>query len=494
MSALLLRLGSHKAWEGSLDELTVAATELIGTHPWQGQTLRPPSRSVVVDYRSAGLIAPAIRKRYQWAHLVQLVVACVLVQSGHSRKSAAKWMQSLDPAELIALLMQHNGPSSAEIVEPGIPTVDHARALGLAHEAVCLLAVGLVDHFQRARSGRLLVHDPGLSPALRGAMSRMASLHVMFGMPVRSDGAHTLVAQCRHTLRAREWGIPIFDSPDCRFHGIRLLDGQTCLPTIECIDLARQSGSEIDLNEQQAFAQLNSACDQFGMRGSDVYAKLREFITRHPISSPTEIRRFLSASSMQLAAPFLATCYESVQPHHLVNGALLRCATCGAPMANSVINGHACCAVRQCGAFDVPVLCRSARQVPVQDVLIAKSHILVYWCGPGQDEIALYDTATANPPGLVATLYPGRDKCDVSLDNETIGIDVKSHASPFLLADTLNRNVGGLELFPKKYIAINDQALSRFPGYLDILRRECNRTDIEFIAVSALRRKLRTRS
>ncbi|SCU75846.1 hypothetical protein CNECB9_2540079 [Cupriavidus necator] len=348
MSALPLQLRNHTSWEGSLDDLAVTAAGLLGTQTWQGQMLRPPSRSVVVDYRSAGLISPAIRKRYQWRHLVQLVVACVLVQSGHSRKLAAQRMQSLDPSELIALLAAKGASAPADLSEPGLITVDQGRALALAHETVCLLAVGLVDHFRRARSGRLLVHDAELSPALLAAMSRMASLHIMFGMPVRSDGAHTIVAQCRHALRARDWGLPVFDAPDCRFHGIRLLDALTCLPTIECMDLARQAGSEIDLNEQQAFAQLHSVCDQFGTRGSDVYSTLREFITRHPISSAAEIRRFLSTRSMQLAAPFLAACYESVQPHHLVKGVLLRCATCGAPNGNSVVEGHACCTARQC--------------------------------------------------------------------------------------------------------------------------------------------------
>lgn len=64
MSALLLQLRSHTSWEGSLDDLAVAAATLLGTQTWQGQMLRSPSRSVVVDYRSAGLISPAIRKRY----------------------------------------------------------------------------------------------------------------------------------------------------------------------------------------------------------------------------------------------------------------------------------------------------------------------------------------------------------------------------------------------------------------------------------------------
>ena len=82
----------------------------------------------------------------------------------------------------------------------------------------------------------------------------------------------------------------------------------------------------------------------------------------------------------------------------------------------------------------------------------------------------MYDTATTAPPGARGGLYPSRDRCDLSLDADGIGIDVKSHANPFLLAASLNPGVGGLELYSTKVIAINDQAISRFPEYLEILR------------------------
>lgn len=492
MSALHKALEECASWEGSLDALVAAAARLLSAQQtWQGQTLRAPTRSVVVDYRNVGLVAPSVRKRYQWRHLVQLVVACVLVQLGQSRKAVAKRFQSLTPAETIALLEQHATDFSSLSDSLCLAPSDQARALELAHEAVPLLAAGLVDHFRRARSGELLAHDAAMSAWLRGAMSRLASLFVIFGLPVQADGAHTLVAKCHQPLREREWGLPVLDSPDFHFHGIRLLDAVTRMPTIECIDLARQISSEIDLMEQQAFAQLNSTCDQFASRGNEVYSALREFITRHPVITATEQRNFLEARSMQLAAPFLSSCYEPVQPHHLVKGTLLQCATCGAPMVASTVEGHVSCPVRQCKAFDSPVHRTAARQASAQDSLVAKAHILVYWCGPGQDEIALYDTATADPPGLSASLYPGRDKCDISLDGDAVGIDVKSHANPFLLAQTLDRGLGGLEFFAKRYIAINDQALSRFPDYIEILRRECSRQDVEFASVSALRRKLR---
>lgn len=484
------------AWNGSLEDLaTTAGQLLLEQRSWQGHILRAPTRSVVVDYRNVGIIAPALRKRYQWRHLVQLVVACVLVQLGQTRKSVSKRMQSLVPIELVALL-EHASSENASPPGPHAPSaaVDESRALELAHEAVPLLAAGLAEHFRRARAGQPLVHDSAMSPWLRAAMLRLAALYVLYGRPVQADGAHTLVANSTRPLREREWNLPVLDTPEFRFHGVRLLDLGTKLPTIECIDLARQTASELDLKEQQAFAQLESTCDLFGSRGSEVYSALREFITRHPISSALEQRRFLEAGNLQLAAPFLASCYEQVQPHHLVKGILFRCATCGAPLIGSTVDAHVSCTVRQCKAFESPVPQELARAVTLQDALTVKAHILVYWCGPGLDEIALYDTAKADTSGLDATLYPGRDRCDLSIDAEGTGIDVKSHANPFVLAASLNRSLGGLELYTTKVIAINDQALSRFPDYLDILRRECNRHDVEFTSVSALRRDLRARA
>ncbi len=479
-------------WQGSLDELVEAAGRLlVAQNSWKGCSLRAPTRSLAVDYRSNGLVSRSVRKRYQWLHLTQLVVGCVLVQLGQPRKAVAKRLQSLTPDEIIALLNSVDPGQDADSAAPTASPIDESLALRLAHDGVHLLAAGLVHHFRQARNGEAFEHGPKLSTWLRGALSRFASLYLMFGLPVQNDGAHVLVASSRQPLRERDWGLPIFDWPTFRFHGIRLLDTSTRLPTLECLDLARQITSDLDLQEQQAFSQLNSVCDQFGPRGNEVYAALREFIVRHPVTSALEQRRFLEDRLMQLAAPFLASCYEQVQPHHTVGGVLYRCATCGTPMVASVIDRHVACATRQCKVFDTPIPRVSAHEAPGRESLVARPPILVYWCAPGLDEIALYDTAISVPPGLSAALYPARDKCDLSLDSDAVGIDVKSHANPFVLAESLNRGLGGLELFPSKIIAVNDQALSRFPDYLDILRREFSRPDIEITSVAALRRKLK---
>lgn len=495
MTSIPQALEALESWSGSLDELTTTASRLLlDQGSWQGVILRAPTRSVVVNYRYVGLIAAAVRKHYHWRHLVQLVVACVLVQLGRSRESVARQFQSLNPAELIGLLRQSAEPDPAPF-SPALPSVDRdhtERVLRLAHDLVPLLAAGLVQHYKAVRDGHLLVHDQAsLSSQLYGAMTRLAALYVLHGQPVQADGAHTVAAMCAHPLRAREWSIPVFDAPEFRFHGIRLLDARTRLPTLECMDLARMISSELDLHEQQAFAQLNAICDQFALRGDAIYTALRGFITRHPITTTAQIREFIEANNMQLAMPFLMSCYEPPQPHHLVKGALRACSECQAPMVSSVIEEHISCPTRQCREFERPLRRSAAPALNAHDSLIAKPHILVYWCGPGQDEIFLYDTAVAAPSRLSATLYPGRDRCDISLDGDTIGIDVKSHANPYVLADALNRDLGGLKLFVRKFIAINDQALSRFPEYLDILRRECDRRDVEFIAVRSLAHKLK---
>lgn len=52
---------------------------------------------------ATGVIAPTLRKRYQWCHLAQLITACVLVQLDLMRKAVSKRMQSLTPTELVAL-------------------------------------------------------------------------------------------------------------------------------------------------------------------------------------------------------------------------------------------------------------------------------------------------------------------------------------------------------------------------------------------------------
>jgi hypothetical protein len=72
-----------------------------------------------------------------------------------------------------------------------------------------------------------------------------------------------------------------------------------------------------------------------------------------------------------------------------------------------------------------------------------------------------------------------------------MGVDVKSYASPFILADRLNRSTQGLSIYRRQIVAINDQAIARFSGYLDVLRRQyTGNSPLEFMSVRELMKTL----
>lgn len=125
------------------------------------------------------------------------------------------------------------------------------------------------------------------------------------------------------------------------------------------------------------------------------------------------------------------------------------------------------CAIRQCRKFDTPV--QSVARTVGTDTVVANAAIMLYWVGPGLDEAAIYRHAIKCQGQ--ARAYPDQDACDISLDSDAIGIDVKSHANPHVLIARLNRSPGGLTFYPKRIVAINDRALARWHGYLEVLKQ-----------------------
>lgn len=487
MPTLIQALLAFKTWQGSREELAMVVGKMLGEEKtWQAKALHLPSLAQVIDYRRVGILSPAVGKTFNWRHVVELTVGCILVRFRHKRTEIAARFRELKTEEIIALL-QRNLNDPIDLSREIISVVPDSDLLEKMHEALLLLAAGLVAQHKLAKSGEALKHDSAMSQWLRGALSRLAALHVLCGVPVECDGVHALVARCTLPLQSSAWGLALLDLPNFRFHGIRLLDPTTRLPSIECLVMANQINSELDMLEQQAFAQLNSACDQFALRGDEAYSLIREFIVRHPVTTDAERRSFIEKNNLQLAAPFLAQCYEPTQPHHLVSQTLTSCDRCGFPLHRARLEGYLCCPNKLCIKYDSPRQRDAVRNISPDEALIARPHILFYWCGPGRDEIEIYDAAV----GLDSQLYPGRDSCDIGIQGSSLGIDVKSHCNPFVLADSLNDDLGRLDLFQRKIVAVNNQAISRFPDYLSILKQECRRNDLEIYSVSALIEKLR---
>jgi hypothetical protein len=89
-----------------------------------------------------------------------------------------------------------------------------------------------------------------------------------------------------------------------------------------------------------------------------------------------------------------------------------------------------------------------------------------------------------------ALLWPDRDAAfadaaDVGVDGLAIGIDVKTYASPIVLAARLTRSIGRLELFDRCIIAFPDDKLRLNSSYREQLRNTYQGSrGLEFMTVS----------
>ncbi|WP_423395554.1 hypothetical protein [Burkholderia sp. LMG 21824] len=486
MSSLARALQKEQEWSGSMDELVRKATALCVAHAIRENVYLPEiTKGLVKSYRSYRILSPADGKKFGWHHLVQLIAARFLVSLGWKRGEVGTYLQRYS-AEFLALHLEtiDDVLRTSEASDLVIEKIDFENAA----VATQLLAAGIVQQYQSIRDGAVLVHDATMSPLLSQAMLLLASFYVSAGKEDTVGSVHALLDRCRHPLSADAWQLEVYSNPAFPYHGIRLLDPDRRIPTLDCAELARQSYSELDLREKLAFDALRAISEQFVGRQEAAYSELRRSVTEHPVTTTQELQKFTRTLNLQLAGPFLSSCYELVQPHHLVGGKMYLCECCGVPMRrSSAISTLVACPTPQCKQFDKPL--ENLSYVWTSDTVVAKSHILMYWIGPGIDECTLYRKANVHQLG--PRMYPALDACDLSLQDDSVGIDVKSYSSPFILADKLNKGNLGLAPFNRRIVAINDQAISRFRGYLDIVRaRYSGSLTLEFMSVGQLLAKM----
>jgi hypothetical protein len=460
-------IAAERDWTGSMDDLAHKSSELSNTCPVAGNEHLPQStRALIISYRARQILPSAHGKLFVWDHLVRLLCARFLIMHGWNRGRVAERLSAWTTEFLAAHIGDIDAFSSSG---PDTNDMADAELLEQAQIAVALLAAGIVEQFRQVKRGGVLVQDASMSSRLSDAMLLLASIFLSRGRDNVLGSVHELLVRCQQPLSSDNLGLEVFSHPSFAYTGLVLIDPDQRLPTLDCAELARQASSELDLREQLAFDDLRNISEQFVGREEDAYSILRLWTVEHPVTTVAGMRSFLQDNGLQLAASFLSTCYEPVGPRHLVSGELHLCSHCGAPMRRS----HGApdlyaCSISQCARFDRPV--ESVAFEFNDETLVAKTHILLYWIAPGLDEAAVYRRALQL--GLTARAYPGRDACDVSLDGDTVGIDIKSYASPYVLASALNRSVGGnLAFYSTRIVAINDQVLVRSHGYLDAVRR-----------------------
>jgi hypothetical protein len=370
------------------------------------------------------------------------------------------------------------------------PIVDEVdtNQLPLPVLAVHMLAVGVCKVFSQVADGASVVDGNNMPFALKRAIGLLGRLCLESGQDDSFASVHKTLALCTLPFNHSQWPISAFKKREFEFSSINLIDRDHRCPTQDCVELA-SVGNEANLKEQFSFELLIQLCSGFGARKHEVYRVVREFIGRNPISSLRHIAEFAREESISKVEMFLTReVYSPVDSHILIDGLLHQCSKCGAPI-RQVSDGLGACTIKQCSKYGKHVSLGFGKQ-PAEDEVVLSPHLLSFWFGPSIDELEVFDLAQRLD--YEATLYPESDACDVSIDGYDIGIDIKSYASPYLLAHALNRSIGRLNLYNRKVIAISDEAISRHKDYLNIIRKLYqNNNALDFYSVSSLKKWLK---
>jgi hypothetical protein len=340
------------------------------------------------------------------------------------------------------------------------PTKESAALVpALAWLVVSQAHVAVIDG--RTISGLDRYHGAsnGLTVEDRRVMAMISRASLVHGLQDFGGEIHTLLANC--TRRLGDW-LTIPAVLDDGYADAVLIDPDSLMPTAEAQDLAAGFWSVTAHIEESLFAKFSEVLDKYSEEAAaEYYTRTREFIVTHPVATTDELfaigKHLPSVLGMALQQEF----YEAVPEAFSVRGTVQLCGHCHSLLRN--INGKLQCQTTACrlssplleGAFLSPSECRRVTR-----------GIRQYWVEPGIDEIRLYRALIQQE--LPAFLYPFRDKVDVGVADE-IGIDLKTYASPEILGARFRKGLGGLALYPHKFIVIPDWLVRRVPVYIDRL-------------------------
>lgn len=348
-----------------------------------------------------------------------------------------------------------------------------------------LLAKGFSDIFQGVvGEGLTIQQDKSLPPSARRALALLSrlSLEESHGEDL---GANIHDAMERACTPFMKWGLSSFEPP-FGYAEVSLINRDLGVPTEECNELASQAGSEVSIMEELHHEQLRQALETYPQRQRGrAYTEIRGFIVRNPVVAYADLQLFISEGGHAAIANVIQSFYRGL-PAAALHGEVARlCGWCGSllwPERDQQSFPFGRCRLSQCRLeHPHPAL---GREVDAPSAWrTATPSILQYWVGPGLDEVRIYDSLKS--AGREAVLYPQSDAADVGLDGLQVGIDVKTYASPVLLAHKLSRSIGQLGLFRRKIIAVPDRRLSLNSHYLDHLRETYRgAADLEFATVS----------
>ncbi|MCF6437768.1 hypothetical protein [Pseudoalteromonas sp. MMG022] len=461
-------------WSGTSEELVDIVNRL--ENEIDAVRNRPVSKRTVNYYRTKGILDAPTGKKYLYRHLLQCLLARKLSQDGWKVQKIADSVPQLSteqclfyleqPVKFEELLKQATKPTREE-QNISCDESGFVSPWKLSEEllAVRMLAKGVLKQFVEVENNSI-VDGTNIPPELRTAMCLLSKFRINEGLVDHCASIHEVLNRCYYPLGDEFWNISKFQDEDFPYKDTVLIDIDHRCPTQDCVELG-DIHSDADLRERYSFEEFINLCAGFGATRHQAYTFIRGFVVKNPIVETEELLSFLKANHLQKADSFLRVgCYRSIQEADLIDGKLYTCSGCGCALRKSKPSiGR--CNIKQCNLFSVDQSLIHGTK-PNSSLLILKAHLLLYWFGPGIDELNIFTKAESI--GLNCTLFPNSDQCDVSIGGFDIGIDVKGYQNPKFLAQKLSKSIGGLSDYHKKIVAINDNVIKQQGDYLDVLK------------------------
>jgi hypothetical protein len=360
--------------------------------------------------------------------------------------------------------------------------------MNAAEVSALLLARGLVEIYEQiVNYGEPVRQDASLPGAARRALALLSKLSLEPGVP--DLGASIHVVMDRACSPFRDWGLPQF-APPFRHADVALIERDLGIPTEDCREMAGVGGNEATVLEEIHHESLRGALQGYSSKErNQAYSAIREFVIRNPAVNKERLHSFVAEGGHVAAAKVIMSFYRPIPQAALFGGSARLCGHCGAllwPERDAAFpDGR--CRIRQCRlAHPEPAI---GDEIPPELWQLATNALLGFWVGPGLDEIRVFDALKRAKRDVI--LYPQADAADVGVDGLAIGIDVKTYASPIVLAARLTRTIGRLELFDRRIIAFPDDKLRLNRNYGDQLRDTYQGgRGLEFMTVSDAIREL----
>lgn len=315
------------------------------------------------------------------------------------------------------------------------------------------------------------MQDDKLPPELHSAMCKLGRLYIEEGKCDRAACVHDVLERSRYSLNSKQWDLNTFK--ELEFANASLIDLDLKVPTVDCAEIADKSGGygEDNVIERRLYIKIINTTKCLGTKKQhQAYTAIRELIGRRSLIRERELLDYLIEHNLTPLQETVVEFFDFVPEAWLINNFAHRCYHCGTllrphPNRDRYRDGY--CPIYQCNSKYQP---RVGEKLNPKNgrLLVAKPQILAYWTAPAIDELAIFDEAKIY--GLDAELYPESDQCDVAIGDRAIGIDAKSYRSPVLLASKLNRSIGGLIFYKKRIVAITDELIEDYSGYLSTLR------------------------